>query len=303
MAGISVIIPTYNGTTRFLDRALDSVFKQTYSDWELIIVDDASTDDTATYIHDYVRSCGYRVHYIQRLVNGGPSAARNEGAKTAQGNFLAFLDQDDIWAPTFLEETLADLQDTSPDIGATHTDRWNIDANGERRKYVPTYQPQFRHTQITHTLCRGNKCLIQGMLVKRAAFEQVEGFDEQLRSGEDEEFLVRLHQRFRVSHIPKPLHSYRIRYGGSANNETAPLTVRIDNYVYRIRKQAHFCQEDPGLRKAFAAELAQLYYYQGKQAMSQRDKKTARHYFEAALRMRLALKNLFRYIQTYLPVL
>ena len=303
MACISVIIPTYNGTTRFLDRALDSVFRQTYSDWELIIVDDASTDNTAAYIHDYVRSCGYHMHYIQRLVNGGPSAARNEGAKTAQGNFLAFLDQDDIWAPTFLEETLADLQDTSSDIGATHTDRWNIDANGERRKYEPTYQPRFRYTQITHVLCRGNKCRIQGMLVKRAAFEQVKGFDERLRSGEDEEFLVRLHQQFRVSHIPKPLYSYRVRYGGSANKATAPLTVQIDNYMYRIRKQAHLCQEDPDLRKAFAAELAQLYYYQGKQAMAQRDKKTARHYFKAALRMRLAPKNLFRYIQSYLPVL
>lgn len=304
MAGISVIIPTYNGTTRFLDRALDSVFKQTYSDWELIIVDDASTDDTATYIHDYVRSCGHRMHYVQRLVNGGPSAARNEGAKIAQGNFLAFLDQDDIWAPTFLEETLADLQDTSSDIGATHTDHWEIDANGKRRKYEPTYQPLFRYTQITHILCRGNKCRIQGMLMKRAAFEQVKGFDEQLRNTEDEEFLVRLHQQFRVSHIPKPLYSYRVRYGGSsANKETAPLTVQIDNHAYRICKQAHLCQEDPGLKKAFAAELAQLYYYQGKQAMSQRDKKTARHYFKAALRMRLAPKNLFRYIQSYLPVL
>ena len=303
MAGISVIIPTYNGTTRFLDRALDSVCKQTYSDWELIIVDDASTDNTATYIHDYVRSRGYHVHYIQRLVNGGPSAARNEGAETAQGNFLAFLDQDDIWAPTFLEETLADLQDTSPDVGATHTDRWDIDANGERRTYVPTYQPLFRYTQITHILCRGNKCRIQGMLMKRAAFAQVKGFDEQLRSAEDEEFLVRLHQQFRVSHIPKPLYSYRVRYGGSANRETAPLTVQIDNYMYRIRKQAHLCQEDPGLRKAFAAELAQLYYYHGKRAMSQRDKKTARHYFKAALQMRLSPKNLFRYIQSYLPML
>ena len=91
--------------------------------------------------------------------------------------------------------------------------------------------------------------------------------------------------------------------GGSANKETAPLTVQIDNHMYRIRKQAHLCQEYPGLRKAFAAELSQLYYYQGKQAMVQRDKKTARHYFKAALRMRLAPKNLFRYIQSYLPVL
>lgn len=87
---ISVIIPTHNGTTRFLDQALDSVFGQTYSDWELIIVDDASTDDTAAYVQDRLRSCDHPVEYIQRSVNGGPSAARNDGARVATGTFLAF---------------------------------------------------------------------------------------------------------------------------------------------------------------------------------------------------------------------
>ena len=303
MAQISVIIPTYNGTTRFLDQALESVFRQTYADWELIIVDDASTDSTDTYIHDYVRSCGCHMHYIQRVVNGGPSVARNEGARSATGDFLAFLDQDDLWAPTFLEETLADLQGTPPNIGATHTDRWDIDAKGEHRKYVPTHQPRFRYRQITPLLCSGHHCYIQGMLLKREAFERVTGFDEELRTGEDREFFVRLHQQFSVKHIPKPLYSYRVRYGGSAHKETAPLTVQIDNQLYRIRKQAHLCQDDPGLRKALSAELAQLYYYQGKQALTQRDKKTARHYFKAAMRMHLAPKNLLRYLRSYLPIL
>ncbi len=101
MPQISVIIPTHNGTTRFLDQALDSVFDQTYSDWELIIVDDASTDETPAYVQDRVHSCDRQVHYIQRSVNGGPSAARNDGARVAKGDFLAFLDQDDVWHPRF----------------------------------------------------------------------------------------------------------------------------------------------------------------------------------------------------------
>lgn len=301
MPQISVIIPTYNGTRRFLQHALESVFAQTHSDWELIIVDDASTDQTAPFVHAHVRSCGYQMHYIQRSVNGGPSAARNQGAKAANGTFLAFLDQDDTWASTFLEETLADLRETIPDIAAVHTDRWEIDAQGRRQHYVPTYQPESRGTKITPILCRGHHCYLQGMLIKREAFERVQGFDERLRTGEDREFFVRLHQQFRVRHVPKPLYSYRVRYGGSAHKETTPLPVRIENHAYRIQKQQGLCQDDPQLRKAFAAELAQLYYYQGKEAMRNRDRQTARHYFRAAFLMRKSAKHLNRYLQSYLP--
>ena len=300
MARISIIIPTYNGTTRFLDQALDSVIAQTYPDWELIIVDDASTDETMALVRDRLSLCDHEVKYIQRSVNGGPSAARNEGARAATGTFLAFLDQDDLWAPAFLEETLAYLGDTAENVAATHTDRWDINAQGERRKYIPTYQPRFRYTQMTPLLCRGNHCYIQGMLLKRQAFEFLNGFDEQLRTGEDREFFVRLHQHFQVSHIPKPLYSYRVRYGGSAHKATTPLSVQIENQRYRIQKHAHLCERDTGLRRAFSAELAQLYYYQGKSAMKQRDRRTARHYFKAALRMNLALKILLRYLWTYL---
>ena len=298
---ISVIIPTHNGTTRFLDQALDSVFGQTYSDWELIIVDDASTDDTVAYVQDHLRVCNRQVEYIQRSVNGGPSAARNDGARVAKGTFLAFLDQDDIWAPAFLEETLALLLNTTQEVGATHTDRWDINAKGQRRKYVPTYQPRLRYTQMTPILCRGNHCYIQGMLLKRQAFEFLNGFDEQLRTGEDREFFVRLHQHFRVPHIPKPLYSYRVRYGGSAHKATTPLSVQIENHLYRLRKHAYLCESDPGLKRALSAELAQLYYYHGKSAIMQRERRTARHYFKAALRMRMTPKILARYLRTYLP--
>ena len=298
---ISVIIPTHNGTTRFLDQALDSVFEQTYSDWELIIVDDASTDDTVAYVQDHLCVCDRQVEYIQRSVNGGPSAARNDGVHVAKGTFLAFLDQDDIWSPTFLEETLAYLLDTLQDVGAVHTDRWDIDAKGHRRKYVPTYHPCPRDTQITPLLCRGNQCYIQGMLLKREAFEFLNGFDEQLRTGEDREFFVRLHHHFRVSHIPKPLYSYRVRYGGSAHKATTPLSIQIENHLYRLQKHGHLCESDTRLRKALSAELAQLYYYHGKSAIMQRERRTARHYFKAALRMRMTPKILARYLRTYLP--
>ena len=302
MPQISVIIPTHNGTTRFLDQALDSVFAQTCSDWELIIVDDASTDETVAYVQDHLQNRNHPVKYLTRSVNGGPSAARNDGARVAKGVFLAFLDQDDLWHPTFLEDTMRRLFDTPEHVGAIHTDQWTINAEGRQIKYVPTYRPRLRYSQITPILCRGNLCYIQGMLLKRHAFECLNGFDEALRTGEDREFFIRLHQQFRVEHIPTPLYSYRVRYGVSAHKSTAPLAIQIDNQIYRLQKHAHLCESDPGLRHAFAAELGQLYYYRGKAALKKRDRQMARHYFKAALLMHRSPKNLARYVQTYLSV-
>ena len=302
MPQISVIIPTHNGTTRFFDQALDSVFDQTYSDWELIIVDDASTDETPAYVQDRVHSCDRQVHYIQRSVNGGPSAARNDGARLAKGDFLAFLDQDDVWAPTFLEEILAQLRDTPQDVGAIHTDRWDISAKGKRLRYKCSYSLRFRYTRITPILCQGNNTII-GMVVKRHAFEALGGFDEKLRSGEDADFLIRLHESYTMKHIPKPLYSYRIRYGTSAHKLRAPVFVQQQNRFYWLQKHAHRCVDDARLRRAFQAELALGYSTYGKYLMVvQRDRQTARHYFRAALCMKMTPKHLLRYLWSYLPL-
>src|SRR4051794_7242196 len=102
---ITAIIPSYNGVSRYLDQAIESVLAQTHREFELIVVDDASSDGTGQLVQGYPQA-----RYIRRPVNGGQAAARNEGASEAKGQFLAFLDQDDVWKPTFLEELLEVLE-------------------------------------------------------------------------------------------------------------------------------------------------------------------------------------------------
>ncbi|MFI5247437.1 MAG: glycosyltransferase family 2 protein, partial [Nitrospirales bacterium] len=102
---VTTVIPAYNGASRYLDQAIESVLAQTARDLELIVVDDASTDETARVVLRYPQA-----HYVRRATNGGQAAARNDGARRATGLFLAFLDQDDLWKPTFLEETVPILQ-------------------------------------------------------------------------------------------------------------------------------------------------------------------------------------------------
>ena len=100
---VSVITPCYNGS-RFISETIDSVLSQTYSIWEMIIVDDGSTDNSAEIVDPYSKRDG-RIRLI-RQANGGSAKARNHGIKEAQGQYIALLDSDDLWKPEFLSEQI-----------------------------------------------------------------------------------------------------------------------------------------------------------------------------------------------------
>ncbi len=105
---ISVICPCYN-QEKYLSEAIDSVLVQTMKDWELIIVDDGSTDNSYSIMTEYAGK-DKRITCF-RQANGGPSKARNQGAKNAHGKYLLFLDSDDILAPTYLEQGLLQMKE------------------------------------------------------------------------------------------------------------------------------------------------------------------------------------------------
>src|SRR5579864_8740685 len=112
---VSVVIPAYNAA-RFLGDAIQSVLNQTYSNFEVVVVNDGSTDDTESV----VRSFGDRLFYVKQA-NKGVSAARNEGIKRARGQYVAFLDSDDVWLPTKLAEQIPFLEQ-NPEVGLVYSD-------------------------------------------------------------------------------------------------------------------------------------------------------------------------------------
>ncbi len=114
MPHVSVVIPTHNRSA-YLPRAIDSVLGQTYHDFEVIVVDDGSEDDTKRTLEAY----GERVRYVFQD-NAGPGAARNHGIRISTGAYLAFLDSDDTWMPTFLEKTVSAL-DSHPQVDVATT--------------------------------------------------------------------------------------------------------------------------------------------------------------------------------------
>lgn len=108
---VSIIIPVYNSED-FLAETLDSVLRQTYRNWELLLVDDCSTDASAEIIRNYMKMDD-RIHYIHLTANSGAAVARNTGLHASSGRYITYLDADDLWYPTKLERQLAFLQENN----------------------------------------------------------------------------------------------------------------------------------------------------------------------------------------------
>ncbi len=130
---VSVIIPTYNRAD-LLPRALDSVIAQTFEDWEIVLIDDGSTDGTASLVDSYKRRLGERIVYT-RQPNTGCGGARNRGIDAARGRFVAFLDSDDEYLPNKLERQL-ELFAHRPELGLVYGDYAYIDTDGVRHGSV-----------------------------------------------------------------------------------------------------------------------------------------------------------------------
>ncbi len=198
---VSAIIPAYNGVSRYLDQAIGSVLAQTCQDLELIVVDDASTDETARLVLQFSSA-----RYFKRPENGGQAAARNDGARLACGDYLAFLDQDDLWDPSFIEATLALLQ-ARPAAALVHCDGYQVNEDGAPLHYDAAMK---QGRTITQLLRGGHDVATSGSLFRKACFDAVGGYDDSLAVWEDIDLAIRLYQRFPLLHLPKPLYRHRL---------------------------------------------------------------------------------------------
>ena len=131
---VSAIILTYN-RANLIEKAIKSVLKQTYQDFEIIVVDDGSTDNTGEIIRGFKDK---RVKYIKKYKeNKGSSVARNIGIKVARGKYIALLDSDDEWLPEKLDKQIKILQDGSPELGVVYSNSYYIDENGKNMNKLP----------------------------------------------------------------------------------------------------------------------------------------------------------------------
>jgi len=217
---ISCIIPTFNRSDLVV-RAVKSVLSQKWSNWELIIVDDGSTDDTERALHRFLVPA---VRY-EKQDHAGVSAARNRGIDLAQGNWIAFLDSDDVWQPTKLTKQIEFLK-RNPDYLICQSEEVWI-RNGRR------VNPMKKHRKFGGWIF--DKCLPlcvispSAIMMRRELFDTVGIFDESLPACEDYDLWLRIAAQYPIGLIPEMLLT---KYGGHADQLS-----RTENHLdqYRIR--------------------------------------------------------------------
>ncbi len=208
---ISVIIPVYNGQD-FLHEAIDSVFSQTYKNYEMIVVDDGSTDETWAIIQSYRSS----LLSIQKK-NGGVASALNCGIRHASGEYIAWLSHDDLFLPTKLERQISFLQKFSR-FKACYTDYYIIDAEGRILSEVET--PWYPREEAVQMLFGRGYVNGSTMLIERICFDKVGWFSEGLRYTQDIEMWLRLLQYCEIGRVPERLGKERSHPAqGSSNTE------------------------------------------------------------------------------------
>lgn len=197
MAGlVSVVIPAYN-SRELIGSALDSVFAQTYSSVEIIVVDDGSSDGTEEWV---------RIQYpsvkVVRIANQGPSGARNQGIQLATGDYVAFLDADDVWHPGKLEAQIG-VMERYDDIGLVACDWTRAGQFGKVPDLVPV-------SWITYAdMLKLNRFQTSTVLMRKTVMDGLEGFDRRVDGAEDWDLWLRASINTRIGKIDCPLVMYR----------------------------------------------------------------------------------------------
>jgi glycosyltransferase involved in cell wall biosynthesis len=240
---VTVVVTSYN-YGRYVGAALESVRAQTAGDFECVVVDDGSTDDSIAVIETFLADPRFK---LVRQQNGGVSHARNVGIGLARGEFVAFLDADDLWRPTKLERQLARFRD-NPDVGVVYTRRTIIDSEDAARPWTDAASPAGR---VVGPLFRQNFICFSSAMVRTEAAVRVGGFDERLGLAVDYDFWLRVARHYPFGVVDEPLVSYRVGHGVNLSRRQRER-YHVALYVMR-RFERHF---DAPAARLTAAEVA-----------------------------------------------
>lgn len=231
---VSVIIPVYNGE-RYFARTIESVLAQTYSAKEIVIVDDGSRDTSQEVIARYLHHSN--VHLVTQK-NAGVAAARNTGISAAAGEYIALVDQDDLWLPDKLARQVEYL-DAHPEIALVHSNIHFIDEAGER---IPDPEwawvaPTFG--QVLPELVKQNRICTCTVLLRKSVLEQVGSFRQELAPADDWDLWLRIAARHPIGFVDAVTASYRLHQ----ENESRNL---LKMQEAEIRVVETFVREHPG---------------------------------------------------------
>lgn len=233
---ISVIIPTYN-CDRYLSRAIDSILTQTLEDYELIVIDDGSTDDTAQIMTRYTddpAEVRHPIRYI-RQSNQGVAVARNHGIQLARGHYIAFLDADDWVVPTKLEQQRA-VFEAKADVGMVHSGWQRVNAEGQALMDVKPWL-DCPHLDLEHWL-QWKPVLPSAMMFRKDWLLKADGFDPRFPPAEDTDLVLRLAAMGCQTAWLKDITVYYRQHDGSAMHKGLPQARSLSAVVNQFFRRS-----------------------------------------------------------------
>ncbi len=259
---VSIVLPTYNGAS-FLTESIQSCLDQTYTDWELIAVDDASSDDTPQILGRFAAR-DPRIHIIRHDQNKRLPGALNTGFRAARGDYLTWTSDDNLYRPHALQ-TLVEFLDAHPDTDVVYADYSLIDAQGQVIKQETVADPRALVYKSVVRAC---------FLYRRAVHEALGGYAEDLFLAEDYDFWLRASAQFTLTPLHRDLYLYRA-HGSSLTDQYRPQVM--------IAREQTIVRNLPHLRWADRSDRARAYLHLAELAMLRNSRRDARSYYLRAL--------------------
>lgn len=270
---VTAIIPAYNAEA-FVVEAIDSALSQTHRPLEVVVVNDGSTDQTPRLLEGY----GDQIQVVHQA-NAGLASARNAGAQAARGDWLAFLDADDLWLPEKIERQVAL---TSPDVGLIYTDRYNWGDRGDLPEVHGAMQAYPEGDIFVALLLGGNFLTASSAMIRRGAFQELGGFSTEVPSVEDYDLWLRFAASGQVRVVREPLVRYRF-HGENMSRQHKAMAVARRHAIRRALLLPRGQALPASIRRR---ARAQVWMSNGSDAARQRDRLNALGAFARAACLR-----------------
>lgn len=280
---VSVIIPTYNRAS-VLYYALRSVLNQTLSDFEIFVVDDASTDATASLIANFGDP---RIHYIRFDTNQKAAAARNAGMQRARGKYIAFLDSDDEWLPAKLEKQVATLDALPDDWACCYTGAFVNKTGGLTRHRI--YRPTKSGDMLRDLLMGKFVIWTPTFIFRRSILKEIGLMDVQLIRSQDVDFYLRILSRYKIAVVSEPLANIFL----VLNKNLATVAAQSKRILYA--KHESLIQSLGGFSTRYVYSMAD--FIQAESFLSENDLTQGLYFFKRAV-----LRNPFLPLRRYVAV-
>lgn len=282
---VSVIIPAYNAS-KYIGEALNSVFAQTFSSYEVIVINDGSQDTEE--LERELKSYPENLRYIKQE-NRGAAVARNTGLRAATGEFVAFLDADDTWLPNFLEKQIEFLKSSKADL--VYADAFLTGESPLAGRTFMQVEPSRGEVTPENLLAIKVTILTSSVLARKKPILEVGLFDETFRRGQDFDLWLRLAKAgTRFAYQPEVLAHHRIVESGLSGDTKSQLERTLEVFEAIKHKEVLTASENAALQVTMNRTLGELALEDGKEKLRRKDFTGARQSFDEAKKFRHSWK-------------